>query len=393
MRKNEKMNAKKNLVSVLLIASVLLFAGLVSAAELASDATVYVDSIRVADENGPAYNTAAVISGDTVEVKVRFTAAENASDVRVKVTLEGEKDDVTAVTSLFDVEDGVTYTKTLTIKVPSDLDDEVSDDLSMEVKIWNSDHETEIEDVDLRVQRESYNLAIKSISTDSKIEAGEYTSVQFVIKNVGYNDADDIYVTVSIPELNIEKSAYLGDLVSLEFCDDDCDSDDTVSGRMSLDIPYAAKSGVYTLTVTAENDETSVAKNKEVTVSNSVPELVIRSGNDLILLNPTNNIKVFTVKSYSNEVSVVVSAGSSKTVSIDTPTSEEYSFDVLVYSNGELLATQKFSGSEDSATESTSPVFVITVILAIVFFVLLVVLVVLITKKPQKTEEFGESYY
>ena len=384
------MNAKKNLVSVLLIVSVLLFTGLVSAANLASDTAVYVDSIKVV---GTGSDTAAVIAGDTIEVKVRFTADENASDVRIKVTLEGEKDDVTVVTPLFDVEDGVTYTKTLTIKVPSDLKDDVSDDLNMDVKIWNSDHETEINNVELRVQRESYDLAIKSVSTDNTIEAGESTSVEFVIKNVGYNDADDVYVTVSIPELNIEKSAYLGDLVPIEYCDDDCDKDDTVSGRMSLDIPYTAKSGVYTLTVTAENDETTATKQKEIAVSNSVSELVIRSGNDLILLNPTNNLKVYTVKSYSNEVSVVVSAGSSKTVSIDTPKSEEYSFDVLVYSNGELLSTQKFSGSADSAIEPTSPVLVLTVVLAIVFLVLLVVLVVLITKKPQKTEEFGESYY
>ncbi len=58
---------------------------------------------------------------------------------------------------------------------------------------------------------------------------------------------------------------------------------------------------------------------------------------------------------------------------------------------GELVNTFTFSAVEDASV--TSPIVVLTIILAIVFLVLLVVLIVLIGKKPEKVEEFGESYY
>jgi preprotein translocase subunit SecG len=38
-------------------------------------------------------------------------------------------------------------------------------------------------------------------------------------------------------------------------------------------------------------------------------------------------------------------------------------------------------------------VAVLTLVLAIIFVVLLVVLIVLLTRKPEKVEEFEESYY
>ena len=70
----------------------------------------------------------------------------------------------------------------------------------------------------------------------------------------------------------------------------------------------------------------------------------------------------------------------------------KYNFDVFVFAGNELAGTVNFSGTSESQ-ELASPVVVLTVILAIIFLVLLVVMIVLITKKPEKTEEFGESYY
>ncbi len=409
------MNTKKILVSFLLIASVLfLVATTVSAydfySDLADSVTVKVNGIEVVglDEE------ASVIAGETISVKVKFTALSGAgdddpfgddddddydtiSDVRIKVELEGDKADVTAVTPLFDVEEGKTYTETLTLKVPSELKDELSDDLTLNVKISNGDYDTEVENIMLRVQRPSYEVAIKSVITNSAIDAGETMPVDIVLKNVGYNDVDGVYVTVSIPELNIEKSGYFGDLAAIEDDDhhhhDDDDEEETVSGRLYLEIPYSAKSGVYTLTVEAETEDSTSTVAKEITIENSVSEIAIKSGNDLVLINPTNKLKVYKVAYQSNDITVVVPAVSSKNVPIQVPTGD-YSFDVSVFSGENLVGTVKFSGSAiQSETQLTNPVFVLTVILAVVFLVLLVVLIVLITKKPQKTEEFGESYY
>ena len=401
--KNAKMNTKNILVSFLLIASVLFLASVVSAVSVNQMGTTS-ESVKVNDiEVYPGTTSVSVDAGDTITVKVQFTADngsatwESASDVRVKVTLEGEKNDVVAVTPNFSVIDGKTYTKSLTLKVPSDFqNDNLNENLDMDVKIWNSDEvDTEISGIVLELQRPSYDVAIKSIMTSATVGAGQLLPVDVVLKNVGFNDLEDMYVTASIPDLKLSKQVFFGDLVNVANEDDeDEDNKNTVSGRLYLEIPYNVQSGTYTLEVTAENEETSSTMTKEISVGNGFPSIAIKSGNDLTLLNPTNQLKVYTLKYEDTETSVVVPASSSKTVTIQVPTSGEYSFDVAVLSGDQLVDSVNFRGTGSSATPSiTSPVMILTIILAVVFLVLLVVLIVLITKKPQKTEEFGESYY
>ena len=247
----------------------------------------------------------------------------------------------------------------------------------------------------VHVQRTSYDVAIKSIIADSTVSAGQSVPVQIVLKNDGYNNLQDLYVTVSIPELGIQKQVYVGDLVTQEYKDSSSsDDNDKVSTMqtVTLDIPSTDKAGKYTLTVTASNDDTTSTATQDLTVTNSITDLAMKSGTDLVLLNPTNQLVVYTIKYNTETDAVIIPAASSKTVAINVPTSGDYKFDVSVYSGDALLDTVNYTGTADT-TQVTSPVFVLTVILAIVFLVLLVVLVVLVTKKPQKTEEFGESYY
>jgi hypothetical protein len=397
------MNAKNILVSFLVIASVLFLASTVSAVtpSLGDINTVKINDITVF----PGSTEVSINGGDTVNIEVQFTAIDilnadpdepnSTSDVKIKAELEGEDIDVIAVSNPFVVIGGKTYTKTLTIKVPTDLKDQLSDSLTLSLRIYNSDFEIEAEDITLTVQRPSYEISIKSVMTANAAEAGQLFPVDIVLKNTGYNDLSDLYVTVKISELGIEKAAYFGDLVPIKDCSDDsCDNENTVSGRLYLEIPYNVKSGTYTLQVKAENEDAKSIVSKEIVINNAVPELAMKSGtNSLTLLNPTNQLKVYTVKYEKTSVNVIVSAGSSKDVTINVPTSGDYDFDVSVLSGDMLLSTVNFSGTGQAISQLTSPVLVLTVILAIVFLVLLVVLVVLITKKPQKTEEFGESYY
>jgi len=398
------MNTKRMLVSFLLVASFLFLAANISATNDLTDPTV--DSVTVNDivVYGAGAQTASVISGETLEVKVKFTITDlgldkdgnailSASDMRVRTELESQEDTITEVTPLFDVEEGKTYIETLEIQVPKDLsEEELSNDLTLNIKIWNKDYENDdIKDIKVRVQKPSYELAIKSILTPNTIETGQSIPIDVVLKNVGYNDAKDIFVTVSVPELNIEKKAYLGDLVSLEDSSNDNDETNTVNARVYVEIPFTAKSGEYALSVKAENDETKATLTQKIIVDNGVSDLIMKSGNDLVLLNPTSKLRVYKIVYDSNEVAVVLPPTSSKVVSIETPEGD-YNFDASVLYNNQVLGTFKFQGS-NKATTKTDAVFVLTIVLGIVFLVLLVALVILITKKPQKTEDFGESYY
>ena len=421
-----KMNTKKLLVSICTIAIALFLVATVSAgslydydvssgtpitsspSSLADNTIIEVDGINV-------LNNPSVVAGETVAVKVSFTALEDATDVRVKAEIEGDKDSVDAVTKSFDVESGFTYKKTLTIEVPFELKDKTSDNVTLTIRIWNGDFESEYEDLTIRVQRPSYNLVVKSVSTTQSVDAGETFPVDIVLKNMGYNDLEDVYVTVRIPALSVERTSYFGDLVPMESCsdDDDCDEDDTVSGRLFLEVPYTAEAGVYTLEVEVTNDDVTSKVAKQIIIENDLSEnvIVMTSGKtvavgedaeySLLLVNPTNSLKVYKIVAESNgdlsssveSTVVAVPAGSSKTVTVTAKAASEgeYNFNVNVLSGEKLVSQVALSLKAEG--KAVNPIVVLTVVLAIIFLVLLVVLIVLISKKPQKSEEFGESYY
>lgn len=391
MKKNQKMNAKRTLVSFLAIATLLFLVATVSAAGEYS-----IDKVEVNDVEFPTIDPVLpVTAGETVKIEVWFSAdfgtteedGEDFYDVDVIIEAEidaGEK--VSIESEPMVVESGDSRKVTLTLKVPCELEDEVSKLIDLTIEIDGEKYKT-TEIYSLRVQRPSYNADVKSIIVSSSVEAGQISPVDIVLQNTGYNDLENVYVTVRIPELSIERTSYFGDLVAV----DDEDDENTVSGRIYLEVPYNVASGIYTLEVEVANEDFSnPVVEKQIAVQNGFPEVAVKSGDNLLVLNPTNHLKVYKVVYPSEEVTVVVQAGSSKLVPIVAE--GEYNFDVFVFAGNELAGTVNFSGTSDSQ-ELASPVVVLTVILAIIFLVLLVVMIVLITKKPEKTEEFGESYY
>ncbi len=389
------MNTKQILVSFLAIATVLFLVATVSAGQITSSYTVKVN-------NQDAYvNNIGVLENERITIEVSFTSLVNDSDVTVKAELNGEREDVEVESALFDVETGARYTKTLVLRVPAGLKNKVSDSLDLEIRISGKDHQTDLTKAVLKVQRESYSVQIKSVIVGT-MKAGQLVPVDVVLKNVGYNDLDDMYITVKMPALNLQKTAYFGDLVSIEDNDNNDDTD-TVSGRLFIEVPYSAKSGVYALEVEASNGDSTSSVAKEVSVSNEFSGgNIVVSGDSLLIVNPTNEVLVYRlVAEPTSDLSVSLSqnviavpAGSSRTVDVTATSSASgtYNYKINVFSlSGELLYVVSMTKNVDSS--STSPIVALTVILAIIFVVLLVVLVVLMGKKPEKSEEFGESYY
>ena len=371
------MKSNKLLVSFAVIASMLFLMSTVVAAEITDDAVVFVRDNVVS-----ACDVIGVTEGETISIKVVFTSNVDGSNVKVEAEIDGYNVDVEDETNVFDVIDGRRYTKYLSLQIPHDLDDEISEDATLEIKISNKDDKSELADIVLGVQKESYNADVMSISTTQSADSGMLFPVDVVLKNNGYNNLEDLYVTVRIADLGVERTSYFGDLVALEDDDDDDDTD-TVSGRIYIQIPDNAKAGTYTLEVEVKNEDTTTVKTKEVYVD-ALEETLIKSGNDLIIVNPTAKVKVYKVVSTDAENFVVVPAGSSRTVEIKT--SGEYN----VFDGTDLVGSVVFGDSTSS--DGTNPIAVLTVVLAIVFIVLLIVLFVLIGKKPE-SEEFGESYY
>ncbi len=123
----------------------------------------------------------------------------------------------------------------------------------------------------------------------------------------------------------------------------------------------------------------------------------------LTLVNSGNKVQVYELAFealsgltlVADEPVTALPAGTSKTVKVTASAAKagKYTFAVNVYSQGELVTKEAFTANVEGRSASANGTVVLTVVLAIVFVVLLVVLIVLLTRKPQKTEEFGESYY
>ncbi len=410
MKKEQKMNTKNLLVSLCTFVFALFLIGSASAS-LVDDYRVTVDGIQV-DTNlsGTPYNVS-VVAGEDITVKVYFTANNSDTDVTVEAEIEGDKVDYKASTSVFDVIAEKAYKKTLSLKVPYELKDEVyNDGLELNIEIDGKDYKTVLEPITLTVQRPSYNAVIKSVTTPSSIDAGETFPVEIVITNLGYNELDDVYVSAKIAELGlVQGPKWIGDLVPVEECAGDCNYEDTVAGRLYLEVPYNAKDGVYDLEIVVTNDDTETVKVKEIVINNELSSNIIPSITgqivakneeavyDLLIVNPTNKVRVYKIVSegdvsFTSKV-VAIPAGSSKVVSISASSEEDgkYPFTANVFVGDSLEESVELELTVEG--KSSNSVVVLAIVLAIIFLVLLVVLIVLLGKKPEKAEDFGESYY
>lgn len=398
-----------------LVSLVALFALLVlSAGSVSAFATI--SSVEVSGVEGLNSGTnISVFAGSTIPVRVIFFADADAKDVRVKVWLSGSSD-YTATSDRFVVDAGSTYSKLIAVQVPSDIDPR--EDMRLEVSIESrTDGEVDRAEIPLSAQRESYTVQILDVAADSKVSAGENLALDVVLKNRGRELAEDTFVTASIASLGIERRAYFGDMSSVDQTDPLPEKEDASTRRMYLTIPSSAPAGIYTIQVDAYNADSKTTVTKKVAVigKGDTSRVVSASTTKTVapgekavysvnIVNTGSKVQVYDLtfdapadlSVDADESIVAVPAGTSKAVkvSVSADKAGKYAFTVNVNSDGELITKQNFvTDVEGTKSSTTNATVVLTVVLAIIFVVLLVVLIVLLTKKPQKAEEFGESYY
>ena len=418
------MTSRNVLVSLIAIVATVFLVASVSALTIVDtsqdDVLIFVDGSPSLNAGSPL----AVMPGETISVKVWFKALDDAENVRIEAEINGDDDDTEAVTERFDTVAGSFYKKNLRIDVPDDLDDDLNAEYNLEITIKNKDDSTLVS-FPLTVQRESYKIEVAAINMPQSVEAGAALPVDVVLKNIGRRNLDEIFVTVSVPGLGIQRTVFFPeDLVSVE--DEDInpgideDDEDTIVGRVLLDIPNGAKAGVYSIEVSVDADggDATTSRTAQVVVENdffgnevisTVTGRTIKVGEtaeyDVLIVNPSNKLKVYKVipetsdgltTSVSESV-LAVPAGSSKTVKVSATALSEgtYNFGVNVFEGDSLLNKVMLSTNVAGSQTVTSgnPVVVLTVVLAIIFIVLLIVLIALLSRKPEKSEEFGESYY
>lgn len=416
------MTSKRILASLFaVIALALLMVTAVSAAATVDEKQVKVTDLEVNGVDVLVGGTpVAEFSGATIPVRIQFLADNLAGtesrDVRVKAWISGSRAN-SAVTERFDVLEDRTYSRVLAVPIPSDFDDdETEEELVLNVLIESKNDGTLASvEVDLTVQKESYNLNILDVDMDTEASAGDALSIDVVLKNVGRQFADDAFVVARIPGLGIEDKAYFGDLSAVD--QHDPDKENTNERRLVLRIPSNVPAGVYAVEVQAYNKDSISTVTRQLSVKAAGSDTIVvapvhsktfATGTtqeySLTIVNPSNKVQVYelVVEASGLTVSVdepvvAVPAGTSKTVKVGVSSDTEgtKNFAVNIHSGAQLVKSESFTANVEGGRSAFSgdATVLLTVVLAIIFVVLLVVLIVLLTKKPEKSEEFGESYY
>jgi len=372
-------------------------------------------------------NAIAVEASETVPVVVRFTALTDQEDVRIKVYVEGFKNEIEDETSRFHVKAGNTYVKRFTLTMPSteDFDDaELFELLDLLVRFSAKGEVSEEFDLPLEVQKELHSLSLLSIDMTEVVVSGDRIAIDVVVENNGFDRLDNVYVKASIPGLAVSSKVYAGDLESVQDNFDD-DINDAVVKRIYLNVPRNAVPGNYEIEVEAFNHDTSVTAVGRVLIEN-VQSNVLSSGTsrtispgqetsfDLVLVNPGNRMMVYTImpeetKGVLVDVSesiVAVGADSSRTVKVRvraTDNAQEGTYVVTLNANTDSGVTKQVSYTVSVEEPSrvtgstvvgqTNNVVVLTVVLVIIFVVLLIILIVLLSRRPIDSEELGETNY
>ncbi|MCR4284830.1 MAG: hypothetical protein NUV97_02175 [archaeon] len=360
--------------------------------------------------SAPTATAVAGMVGDVVPVRVTFTADMDMDDVRVKISMEGHRDDVSASTSRFDIVQDSRYTKLLSLRLPSDSDI-LTEEYTLYVEIVSSSDRTEME-YTINMQRESYTLEILSVDYSSTVSAGDVFPVSVVAKNVGFDDADDVYVIASIPSLGVSTRGYMGDVVAQEVDDNGEDDADASYRTVYLKVPSNAERGVYEMEIEVYNDDSSTTVKKLISVdgSGSATTVLATSKNkdlnagetvtyEMVIVNSANDVKVFNINAVSGDAlkvsvpsAVAVGPDSSETVQITVTASDDASVGTYTFSvdvNGE----QTVFGANVTGSSVSVSLVAWTVVLVVVFVVLLAVLIVLVTRREKPIEEVETSYY
>jgi len=369
------------------------------------------------------YDVPAIERGSNVQVKISFVANEDLSKAKVYAWINGYKDEIESKTSEFDVFAGSTYTKTLNLDIPKDLEE---GSYALNIKIEQNQELSGIDEAELttKIQRTSNLLEILSIESYSEnglIEAGSTLYNEIVVKNRGNYKAEDIYTRVRIPELGIERTAYLGDLDSK-----DNNGEDAKKIILALSIPSTVKEGTYTIEVTAYNSEISYAKlnnvfikgtseteseeseTKTIKITPQVASNDIEKGKGAVYTILVSNFgtvkKDFTVScdlewadTTINPQTFSLEPGKSKLVNIYLAVPEnavdgEHTFSVNISYGNE---SQESSLTANVITKVRFNLKTTLIIIGIVLGVAIIVLLVLLltSKKQTKKEIVEEGYY
>ncbi|MDP3727889.1 MAG: hypothetical protein Q8R18_00400 [bacterium] len=228
-----------------LLIALMFVLSLVAVPALADTSSNYVVNNVYVDGMVLSANTIYVERGESQDLTVYLTGTGETTDVNIRAWIGGyEYDSVQVASAMFDIEDGVSYQKKLTLEFPEDLD--ANQEYTLYVEVYD-DVDSVTYQGTILVSKVRHSLEIQDVILDSSLDAGDYTTATVRLENLGDKKEEDIKVTVSIPELGIEESTFVDELTNDELDNEDEESSGDVS--LTFQIPKDAESGDYEVQV------------------------------------------------------------------------------------------------------------------------------------------------
>jgi len=414
----------KKLLAILL-AFVLAFTSL--AANTKAIGIAYMDVYlngHYADEN----TVFSVERGTTLSIRVLFETTawpEPPKEVKVKAWIDGYRKPIEAETERFDIVSGRTYAKSLFLYLPNDMQEGI---YTLHVMITSNTQlpGESYKKFTIAVQRSNYKLQILSLdlALPSNVEAGKDLFATVVIKNRGSHKLEDVYVLAEIPELNMAKRIYVGDLYPKDYNDNT--ERDTKTLSILFSIPPETKSGIYTLKVKAYNEDAQaeasqsfevigkkVEEEKKVQLNLLVSEArkKVKAGEtveyELVLINlgepVTLRLNAIGIEGWAKvkfdkpliTLQKNEAANARVTLDVDKDALEgSHIFSIQVLRNNEVVLAKNLIAEVERKKEiSNLWVWIWIAILALIAIALLITLIVVLTKKKGEVEEKPEEIY
>lgn len=409
--KGQKINHIHSKMKKLLIA---MFALLVLAVPSVCAMTVSVDDVVAGS------SPLSVVAGSNLPIEVTYSVTSNYSDVVVVAELSyGHGKEIEVSTDPVDAYVGTLYKKSLNMQLKNDLETtSTSEGYTLSVRLKDGKGKTlESAEYRLALQRKNDLVEVQRVMMPSYMEAGKVSTMTVVLKNIGSDKQEDVYVTVSSPELGLFEEARARDLMSMDGNEDK----DVATISLPLRLPKEAVEGAYAFKIRVRNDNVDFVTTKTVSIKgmkkaedsteavSQIKSLDLKQGKSgvyrISLLNLGNAARTYKLTAEGiegwasvevNPLEITLGPKASQSVDVTLSVSDkalvgEHAFTVKVKTDDKVVREVPLTADVKKSTFEASAMLVSVVVLAIVLLVLVVVLVK--SRKSDEETEVEESYY
>ncbi|MCX6741943.1 MAG: hypothetical protein NTX24_02085 [Candidatus Pacearchaeota archaeon] len=368
----------------------------------------------------PQFHTPSIERGENVDVTVVFESGKTVSNALVRVWARSGGSTIEDQTGTFDLFPENTYTRTLYLKMPSNMDGWQFYTMHVEIEADSTVKGITRADITFDIQKLANELSIKSVNLRTSCPTACSTVyADVVVKNTGNHAQNDIYVTAKVKELGVTGTQYINVLVPVRNGDDEQSQEVTIP----LQLPLNVQSGTYTVEITASSNEaesTTVTQQFVISgqVSSSIELSTQTSRQDVeqgktatytfIVTNRGTSTQVLSLDATGlegwattqmNPSTFSLAAGESKLVSVYVTSKEdaivaEHLFSVKVNYGSEtktLNFVANVTEDETTSLDLKAILMIVGIVLAVAIIVLLIVL--LAQKSRSEVEKPEESYY